>query len=88
MGRRSEIGNVKNQKSKFDNVESCIDQLWEDCFEFKLIGKHIVGYHLLWSTTANIVGSDEQKERIQKLIIENNYFVGGKKLHMLFQSIS
>lgn len=37
-----------------------------------------MGYHLLWSTTANIVGTDEQKERIQKLIIENNYFVGGK----------
>ena len=37
----------------------------------------LLGYHLLWSTTANILGSDEQKERIQKLIIENNYFVGG-----------
>ena len=37
----------------------------------------LLGYHLLWSTTANVVGSDEQKERIQKLIIENNYFVGG-----------
>jgi alkylation response protein AidB-like acyl-CoA dehydrogenase len=38
----------------------------------------LLGYHLLWSTTANIVGTDEQKERFQKLIIENNYFVGGK----------
>lgn len=37
----------------------------------------LLGYHLLWSTTANVVGTDEQKERIQKLIIENNYFVGG-----------
>jgi hypothetical protein len=37
----------------------------------------LLGYHLLWSTTANIVGNDEQKERVQKLIIENNYFVGG-----------
>ncbi|RDW62291.1 putative thermophilic desulfurizing enzyme family protein [Coleophoma cylindrospora] len=37
----------------------------------------LLGYHLLWSTTANVVGSGEQKERIQKLIIENNYFVGG-----------
>lgn len=38
----------------------------------------LLGYHLLWSTTANVVGTDEQKERVQKLIIENNYFVGGK----------
>jgi alkylation response protein AidB-like acyl-CoA dehydrogenase len=38
----------------------------------------LLGYHLLWSTTANIVGTDEQKGRLQKLIIENNYFVGGK----------
>ncbi|KAI9791137.1 MAG: hypothetical protein M1833_001696 [Piccolia ochrophora] len=37
----------------------------------------LLGYHLLWSTTANVVGTDEQKDRIQKLIIENNYFVGG-----------
>ena len=37
----------------------------------------LLGYHILWSTTANLVGTDEQKERIQKLIIENNYFVGG-----------
>jgi hypothetical protein len=38
----------------------------------------LLGYHLLWSTTANVVGNEEQKERFQKLIIENNYFVGGK----------
>lgn len=38
----------------------------------------LLGYHLLWSTTANIVGTDEQKARIQQLIIENNYFVGGE----------
>ncbi|KAG4434742.1 hypothetical protein IFR05_009768 [Cadophora sp. M221] len=37
----------------------------------------LLGYHLLWSTTANVVGTEEQKVRIQKLIIENNYFVGG-----------
>lgn len=37
----------------------------------------LLGYHLLWSTTANIVGSPEQAERFQKLIIENNYFIGG-----------
>ena len=37
----------------------------------------LLGYHLLWSTTANLVRTDEQKDRIQKLIIENNYFVGG-----------
>ncbi|KAE8445441.1 hypothetical protein EG329_013454 [Mollisiaceae sp. DMI_Dod_QoI] len=37
----------------------------------------LLGYHLLWSTTANVVGTEEQKYRVQKLIIENNYFVGG-----------
>jgi alkylation response protein AidB-like acyl-CoA dehydrogenase len=38
----------------------------------------LLGYHLLWSITANITGTNEQKERFQRLIIENNYFVGGK----------
>lgn len=38
----------------------------------------LLGYHLLWSTTANVVGTEEQKHRVQKLIIENNYFVGGE----------
>ena len=37
----------------------------------------LLGYHLLWSWTANVVGTDEQRDRTQKLIIENNYFVGG-----------
>ena len=37
----------------------------------------LLGYHLLWSTTANVVGSDEQRDRWQKIIIENNYFIGG-----------
>lgn len=37
----------------------------------------LLGYHLLWSTTANVVGSDQQKDELQKLIIENNYFIGG-----------
>ncbi|KAF7881243.1 hypothetical protein EAF00_011916 [Botryotinia globosa] len=37
----------------------------------------LLGYHLLWSTTANVVGTDEQKDRLQKEIIENNYFMGG-----------
>ncbi|KAI8826586.1 acyl-CoA dehydrogenase/oxidase [Fimicolochytrium jonesii] len=37
----------------------------------------LLGYHLLWSTTANVVGTEEQKERIQKNIIENNWFIGG-----------
>jgi len=38
----------------------------------------LLGYHLLWSKTADIVGTDEQKDRFQRLIIENNYFVGGE----------
>ncbi|KAI9758991.1 MAG: hypothetical protein M4579_002654 [Chaenotheca gracillima] len=37
----------------------------------------LLGYHLLWSTTANVVGTSEQAERFQELIIKNNYFVGG-----------
>jgi len=37
----------------------------------------LLGYHLLWSTTANVVGTPEQADRYQKLIIENNYFIGG-----------
>lgn len=37
----------------------------------------LLGYHLLWSTTANVVGSDEQADAIQQAVIENNYFVGG-----------
>jgi alkylation response protein AidB-like acyl-CoA dehydrogenase len=37
----------------------------------------LLGYHLLWSTTANVVGTAEQADRTQELIISNNYFVGG-----------
>lgn len=37
----------------------------------------LLGYHLLWSTTANVVGTPEQAERTHEWIISNNYFVGG-----------
>ena len=37
----------------------------------------LLGYHLLWSTTASIVGTPEQAERTHELILSNNYFVGG-----------
>ncbi|KAF2762259.1 acyl-CoA dehydrogenase NM domain-like protein [Pseudovirgaria hyperparasitica] len=37
----------------------------------------LLGYHLLWSTTANVVGTPEQAERVANLITSNNYFVGG-----------
>ncbi|KAI9840042.1 MAG: hypothetical protein M1819_000234 [Sarea resinae] len=37
----------------------------------------LLGYHLYWSTAANVLGTDEQRVRWQKEIIENNYFVGG-----------
>lgn len=37
----------------------------------------LLGYHLLWSTTANVVGTDEQKHRFQKLILDNDWFIGG-----------
>ena len=37
----------------------------------------LLGYHLLWSWTSAVVGTDEQNDRTQKLINENNLFVGG-----------
>lgn len=37
----------------------------------------LLGYHLLWSTTASVVGTETQKEGIQRVIIENNWFCGG-----------
>jgi len=33
----------------------------------------LLGYHLLWSTTANVVGTAEQAENVQQAITENNY---------------
>ncbi|KAK4187351.1 acyl-CoA dehydrogenase/oxidase, partial [Podospora australis] len=37
----------------------------------------LLGYHLLWSRTAHVVGNASQAERFQKWIIKNNYYVGG-----------
>lgn len=37
----------------------------------------LLGYHLLWSRSAYIVGTAEQADRFQELIISNNHFVGG-----------
>ena len=37
----------------------------------------LLGYHLLWSWTAHVVGTHEQADRFQELIIKNNYFIGG-----------
>jgi len=37
----------------------------------------LLGYHLLWSTTANVLGTEDQAKSIQQAIIENNYFIGG-----------
>ncbi|KAM7198710.1 thermophilic desulfurizing enzyme family protein [Naviculisporaceae sp. PSN 640] len=37
----------------------------------------LLGYHLLWSTTANVVGNAAQAERFAELITKNNYFLGG-----------
>ena len=47
-----------------------------DLTSYSSIGM-LLAYHLLWSTTANVVGSPEQADRFQDLIISNNYFVGG-----------
>jgi hypothetical protein len=40
----------------------------------------LLGYHLLWSWTANVVGTDKQKDIAQENIIKNNYFIGGKSM--------
>ena len=37
----------------------------------------LLGYHLLWSYTSAVVGTHEQNDRMQQLITENNYFIGG-----------
>ncbi len=37
----------------------------------------LLGYHLLWSTTANVVGTEAQADAIQQVVIENNRFIGG-----------
>ncbi|KAK5999088.1 DBT sulfur dioxygenase [Cladobotryum mycophilum] len=37
----------------------------------------LLGYHLLWSSMPVILGSAEQADRFQKLILSSNYFVGG-----------
>ena len=37
----------------------------------------LLGYHLLWTTTANVVGTPEQADTWQEKILTNNYFVGG-----------
>lgn len=37
----------------------------------------LLGYHLIWSETANVFGSASQAERVQEQIITNNFFVGG-----------
>ncbi|KAL2415814.1 Dibenzothiophene monooxygenase [Exophiala dermatitidis] len=37
----------------------------------------LLGYHLLWSTTANVVGTEDQKRRVWQQILSNNWFLGG-----------
>jgi alkylation response protein AidB-like acyl-CoA dehydrogenase len=37
----------------------------------------LLGYHLLWSTTADVVGTDDQRDRAQKNIVQNRWFLGG-----------
>ena len=32
----------------------------------------LLGYHLLWSTTANVVGTEEQAQTVQKVLNEQN----------------
>lgn len=37
----------------------------------------LIGYHYLWSWTAALIGTDEQREKYERWITENKYFVGG-----------
>lgn len=37
----------------------------------------LLAYHTLWSQTADIVGSEEQADRLHKLWVEGNYYIGG-----------
>lgn len=37
----------------------------------------LLSYHLLWAQNADIVGSAEQSDRLHKLYVENNYYLGG-----------
>lgn len=37
----------------------------------------LLGYPLLWSTTADAVGSPEQADRVHELLLTHNFFVGG-----------
>ncbi|KAL9596261.1 MAG: hypothetical protein Q9219_005922 [cf. Caloplaca sp. 3 TL-2023] len=37
----------------------------------------LLGYHLLWSWLSAVVGTDEQNDHTQRLIMENNLFIGG-----------
>ncbi|RMD39605.1 hypothetical protein DV735_g5528, partial [Chaetothyriales sp. CBS 134920] len=37
----------------------------------------LLGYHLTWTTTANIVGTPEQADQTWKLLLEKDWFLGG-----------
>ena len=32
----------------------------------------LLGYHLLWSTTANVVGTEDQAKNVQKVLNQQN----------------
>jgi alkylation response protein AidB-like acyl-CoA dehydrogenase len=37
----------------------------------------LLGYHILWSQIADVVGSAAQADRFHRLWVENNYYIGG-----------
>lgn len=37
----------------------------------------LLGYHLLWSTTASVVGTPSQAQRLSSHITRHNHFIGG-----------
>ena len=46
----------------------------------------LLGYHLLWSTTANVVGTEDQAKSVQKVLIEQNLVSAlPRKLSMILQ---
>ena len=47
----------------------------------------LLGYHLLWSTTANVVGTEDQAKSVQKVLIEQNLVRPPPSLTSLLSSL-
>lgn len=59
-------------------------QLWETAYKaVRIVARgdgsigQLLAYHYLWSWTAELVGTDEQRAAFAKLYTENNWLIGG-----------